>query len=320
VRQLRQTEAGNERQYAAIGNGACKSVATGTFSRSPETIPERRRMLDETSPMEAFNFTGFATSEYVADNIRHISTSDRLDLTIDTTSTPVVNGTITFADGRDSFSLDATTDGGSRMTYIDKNNFTIKDFDTTQGYMIADNTISNDYVSWGYWAINSSDSTQLTTKKNYWVGGSQADADAAISHIAGLTTNTQYTYAGKVLGDVEEAGLPYTIDSSTSNVQLKFDFGGGVNALNSASFINFIANGKQWNLQPTLTTPTVTNGTFSGGLTGTVTTTSSTPVTSGAIQGQFYGDQAQAVGGTFNAATSTAAAVGVFKATRLGVQ
>jgi len=45
----------SEEKSAAIGNGACKSVATETFSRSPETIPGPRLMLAETSPMDSMN-------------------------------------------------------------------------------------------------------------------------------------------------------------------------------------------------------------------------------------------------------------------------
>jgi hypothetical protein len=43
------------KKSAVIGNGACKSVATETFSRSPETIPGPRLMLAETSPMDSMN-------------------------------------------------------------------------------------------------------------------------------------------------------------------------------------------------------------------------------------------------------------------------
>ena len=85
----------------------------------------------------------------------------------------------------------------------------------------------------------------------------------------------------------------------------------------SYSWIRFTANGKDWDLTPTLTSPTVTSGTFSDSLTGTVTQgQSSTAITSGAIQGKFYGNQAQAVGGTFNATTGTSTAFGVYKAAR----
>lgn len=278
--------------------------------------------LDGVSAEGTFDFTGLATSEYVVGSTRYASTSDIFNLTMDTTSTPIIGGSIILSDSRTPFSLDSTSGDIDKMTYSNKNSFAIKDFDAAQGWIqtveAAQPVDDNDYVSWGYWAVNSSDTSQLTTKRNYWVGGSQTDADAAISHIAGLSS-THYTYTGKVMGDVEEAGSFNAIDSATSSVQLKFDFGGGTNALYSDpsfSWIRFSANGKQWDLKPTLTTPTVTNGTFSDGLTGTVTAELAVPVTTGAIQGKFYGNQAQAVGGTFNAATATATAIGVFKAVR----
>lgn len=301
-----------------IALGVFKAIKTSEFYYPTSFNPA----LDDISAEGTFDFTGLATSEYIQGSTRYASTSDAFNLTINTINGPMINGSVTLSDSRDSFALDATTNGDDKMTYTDKNNFTIKDFDEAKGYIVTDSSESNDYVSWGYWAINSTDSSQLTTKRNYWVGGSQADANAAISHIAGLPANTHYIYNGKVLGDVEEAGWRHTIVNDASNsVQLKFDFGGGTNSLYNDpnySWIRFTANDKQWDLKPTLTTPTVTNGTFSDGLTGTVTSTAVVPVTTGNIQGKFYGAQAQAVGGTFNAATSTAIAVGVFKAIRLG--
>lgn len=299
--------------------GVFKTIKTSgfyyplSFSPALDTI---------TTDVGSVNFTGFATSEYTVSNALYLSSSDTLDLTINTTNTPRISGSITYADRAGNFTLSqsALGLGDASMTYTDRNNFAIKDFDANKGYMVTDNTEPNDYVSWGYWAVNSQDSSKLTNTQNYWVGGDETNATAAIAYINALTPNTYYTYTGKVLGNVEEAGMLYDIDNNAANsVQLKFDFGGGANSIyndSSYSWIKFSANDKLWNLKPTLTTPTVTNGVFSDGLTGTVTTELAVPVTAGAIKGKFYGDQAQAVGGTFNAATATATAVGVFKAVR----
>jgi hypothetical protein len=43
------------KKLATIGNGACKSVATETFSRSPETIQGPLLMLAQTPPMDSMN-------------------------------------------------------------------------------------------------------------------------------------------------------------------------------------------------------------------------------------------------------------------------
>ena len=299
--------------------GVFKTIKTSEFYYPSSFSPA----LDTiTTDVGSVNFTGFATSDYTVSNALYLSSSDTLDLTINTTNTPSISGSITYAGRSGNFTLSqsALGLGDDSMTYTDRNNFAIKDFDANKGYMVTDNTEPNDYVSWGYWAVNSQDSSKLTNTQNYWVGGSQADADAAILYIAGLATPEYYIYTGKVLGNVEEAGIRYDIaDNAANSVQLKFDFGGGTNSIyhdSSYSWIKFSANDKLWNLKPTLTTPTVTNGTFSDGLTGTVTGELAIPVTAGAIKGKFYGDQAQAVGGTFNAATATATAVGVFKAVR----
>ncbi len=298
-----------------IALGVFKTIKTSEFYYPTSFSPA----LDDTDGISAigtFNIIGFATSDYFVGSNRIASTGDGLSLTIDTT-TPTISGDITFADGRGSISLGVVSGDVDKMTFLDNNHFSIKDFDDSQGYIVTDSSEPNDYVSWGYWAINSQDTSQLTNKRNYWVGGSQTDADAAISYIAGLSPST-YIYTGKVMGDVEEAGSFYNIANDASNsVQLKFDFGGGTNSIfndSSYSWIRFTANNQQWDLRPALIVPTVTNGIFNDGLMGTVASTTS--VTSGAIQGKFYGDQAQAVGGTFNAATAAAKAVGVFKAVR----
>lgn len=284
----------------------------------PTFIPT---LISDTISDGTISLSGFATSEFRLDGVRTTSIDDTFILNINTEDDSVNSDSTISLQNRtvaSSQSLEKSADS-STLTYKTINRFSIKDFNDEKGWMQTENTYTNDYISWGYWAINSSDSSKLTTKKNYWVGGIDSDACLAETYISGLATSTHYFYTGQVIGDVEEAGLHYTIDSSTSSVQLKFDFGGGTNSLyNDASYswIRFSANGKQWDLKPTLTTPTVTSGTFSDGLTGTVTSGLVAPVTSGAIKGKFYGDEAQAVGGTFTAATAASKAVGVFKAVK----
>lgn len=263
------------------------------------------------------SLSGLVTSQHISDGIV-MNTLEDLTLSLNTNTNSISNGTILLDyEGLDNdpLSLSLVKESNSaKMTYKNLNEFAIKDFNAYQGWIQTENTYANDYVSWGYWAIKANDDTKLLPTKNYWVAGK--DSDAAIAHIATLPANTHYIYTGKVLGSVEEGGVSYNIATDTSSVQLKFDFGGGTNTLFSGanySWIRFTANGKDWDLAPTLNTPTITDGKFSDSLTGTVL---STPITSGAIQGKFYGNQAQAVGGTFNATTGTSTAVGVYKAVR----
>ena len=182
----------------------------------------------------------------------------------------------------------------------------------------AEVSANNDYISWGYWAIKVKNNPEdLLSTINFWVAGT--DTSTAATHISGLVadtvTTTSYTFSGKALGTVNDNGA-YALDpinDATNNVRLSFDFGGGSNALNSNSFIQFTANGKYWSLVPTITTPTVTAGTFKDTLTGSA---SSLGAATGTINGQFYGAPAQAVGGTFQATAGSANAYGVFKAVR----
>lgn len=262
------------------------------------------------------SLSGFVTSQHINDG-DVMNTTEDLTLSLNTNTNSISNGAISldYAELTDPILLSLVkTSNSSKMTYKNLNEFAIKDFDAYQGWIQTENTYANDYVSWGYWAIKANDDSKLLPTKNYWVAGK--DSDAAIAHIATLPANTHYIYTGKVLGSVEEGGVSYNIATDTSSVQLKFDFGGGPNALfndPSYSWIRFSANGKDWDLAPTLNTPTITDGKFSDSLSGTV---SSIPITSGAIQGKFYGNQAQAVGGTFNATTGTSTAFGVYKAVR----
>ena len=190
-----------------------------------------------------------------------------------------------------------------------------KDFNTSK--ILTDTTVNNDYVSWGYWAATEVDgNATLMTGTNYWVAGK--DAAAAATYITNLSP-TSYTYTGKALGSVLDGGS-FTIDptnDATNQVVLKFNFGSGSNAIDGAnSWIKFTANSKLWHLQPDTVGGTagdfagnlITGGDMNGGLSG---------VTSGVTKGKFYGDAAQALGGTFKASTgSGASALGVFKAVR----
>lgn len=269
--------------------------------------------------VETVELSGYATSQFKQGGTTYVSTRDTFSLYLNTSDDSIDDSTIDLyrVTHEDTFSLSKTADA-STMTYKNLNEFSIKDFENHSSWMQTEKTYENDYVSWGYWAMKVNDDTKLLPTKNYWVAG--VNAGDAITHIAGLPANTHYVYTGKVLGSVAEGGVFYTIASDTSSVQLKFNLGGGANSLYndpSYSWIRFSANGKDWNLAPTLNSPTVTYGEFSDSLTGTVTQgQSSTAITSGAIQGKFYGTNAEAVGGTFNATTGTSTAFGVYKATK----
>jgi len=238
------------------------------------------------------------------------------------------NGALLYS-GNDTFSIlvDPNDSASSLLSFgSDQNDFntslsgpvgasSFNDFNATQIW--TDATWPNDYVAWGYWSSSEVDGNQtlLASNSNYWVGGK--DAQAAANHISRLIANpftTIYSYNGHVLGHVLEGGVEYPIDSANNTVNLRFNFGGGSNSLNPDpvySTIGFTANGNTWMLSPN--TAAVSNGKFSTSLSGDG---SSTSLPSGTIAGQFFGNSAQAVGGTFKADAESKQAIGVFKAVR----
>lgn len=274
---------------------------------------------------------GFASSWYTDAGTSTLSTEDTFTLLMDTTNNSINTGSeLLLKKGalEDVTQSLYKSSSPRTMTYTDINNFAIQDFKETRlSWMQTENTklnvygsnpaevsANNDYISWGYWAIKVKNNPEdLLSTTNFWVGGT--DASTAATYITNIVAPTSYTFSGKALGTVNDNGT-YAIDpinDSTNNVRLSFDFGGGSNALNSNSFIQFTANEKYWSLVPTIATPTVTTGIFNDTLTGSA---SSLGAATGTLNGQFYGTSAQAVGGTFQATAGSASAYGIFKAVR----
>ena len=169
----------------------------------------------------------------------------------------------------------------------------------------------------GYWVSTEVDgnATLMANTQNFWVAGK--DAAAAAAYIAGLNSETApyyYLYQGQVLGSVIENGTAYGIDPANSAVTLKFDFGNTKAIIPSGSSISFTSSAPtnpSWKLIPDAAV--VSGGKFTGTLTndGTIMTTSAT----GTIKGQFFGTQAQGIGGTLKAIAGGSTAIGVFKGT-----
>jgi hypothetical protein len=158
--------------------------------------------------------------------------------------------------------------------------------------------------------------TLVASENNYWIAGK--DAAAAAEHIDKLIDNpftTTYTYYGKVIGHINDGTNIYAIDTITDNsAQLEFNFGGGTGSLLEGSYIQFQtteSTPEVWTLSPNIAA--VSSGKFSTTLTGDGSSTGSP---TGTIAGQFFGNSAQAVGGTFKADALSKQAIGVFKAVR----
>ena len=292
----------------------------------PTFNPPLQATSTNTAPMY---LSGYTTSQYTSNGTTLTSTTDTISLAI--TNDSLINGetdvsTIALARNLDgSVFLDLSkSPSPSTMTYKNINEFSIKDFDQYKGWMQTENTYTNDYVSWGYWAIKANDNTMLLPTTNYWVAGVNAnDATAYINALLCNGTTASYTYNGHVLGYVTDGTHNYTIDPTTGNaVVLKFDVGGGANAIAEGSHIAFQTlqeTPQSWNIAVSTTSAINNDGTnFNASNQGNVKINNTPQESSSSfVTGSFYGSSAQAVGGTFKANTSTQTAVGVFKATQV---
>ena len=265
--------------------------------------------------------SGLATSFYTSDGTTLSSITDTFMLSIQS-GTNNLNRTYSYIalDRTNSFMVDLTkSSDASTMTYKHINQFSIKDFDIYQGWMQTRNTYSNDYVSWGYWAVKLDDDSKLLATSNYWVAG--VNADVAKNHIDSLIANnstTTYAYQGHVIGTVNDGTNSYAINPTKNNaVALNFDFGAGTGTLKNSSYITFqttASTPQRWFITPS---GSMTNGNFSFQNNGNVAINGVTNTSSSsALHGQFYGTSAQAVGGTFSATSGSNTATGVFKAIR----
>jgi hypothetical protein len=267
---------------------------------------------------------GFTTSQYTSDGVTFFSNTDTLSLTINSDNDSVISSGDTLSQiildraiASTDISLVKSSDAAT-MTYKGLNKFSIKDFDGYEGWIMTEETYANDYVSWGYWALKKNDDSILQATTNTWVAGK--DADLAHSYVFSLINSdgtTSYSYNGHVIGSVNDGTTSHAIDPTTNNaVALNFDFGGGSALLRDTSSIQFQTSQttpQTWNIRPS---GSVSGGTFSID-SATVTVddlTTNNGTTS--LKGSFYGDSAQAVGGTFKSTVGANTATGVFKAVR----
>ncbi|MFA7090912.1 MAG: FecR domain-containing protein [Arcobacteraceae bacterium] len=194
--------------------------------------------------------------------------------------------------------------------------FTIPD-----SYDSVNNTLSydtEDYSSWGYWTATAFD--DQTTKDHLfyvdqystWVAG-EVTPTATIQDL--INNSTSYTYSGNVLGSINDGNRTAAIAmDSMNNISLTIDFGAGT----FSGTMNFqeINSGGEWHatINSEGTSVISTSGFNTTNITGTG---GSGDLTSGSIDGQFYGPNAQSVGGKFNLVNEdNLQASGVFKAKR----
>lgn len=252
--------------------------------------------------------TGYATSNT---DVYGFKTDGSFILKIGQNGDSLLAGSQADLDGGPSFSFEFSSNP-SNMTYKNINEFsTLGGFENpnTNGWIQSENTVTNEYVSWGYWQVDTAGTPKPIL--NFWVAGTNPTQSPPGS-------GTTYTYTGKSIGYVyDNSSNSYIgIDAVNNNVvSLTFDFGSG---LDSSSYIQFQTNAatpEVWKLDN-----------LSGGLDGSVFVGSTTDVLidgqtslnnpTANIKGQFYGNNAEALGGSFKAIVGDKTAIGVFKAVK----
>lgn len=168
-----------------------------------------------------------------------------------------------------------------------------------------------DYASWGYWFNQTM--TSATMNFGTWVAGAlstQSDVDDLIN------ANSVAGYSGKVLGGVVSASGFDMINTAASSVNLNVSF--GANNPISGNIAFSTVGGQSWNLAVDNTTSYIDPPTSSFGASFSTSGSSSSvgSVTSGGMTGNFFGPNAQTMGGAFNASTGAYTAGGVFKANK----
>ncbi len=185
------------------------------------------------------------------------------------------------------------------------------DFDVSSTQLVGS---FENYIGWGNWQYEDGSS-------GIWVGGTEAIAAAGyVQNLMSGQTPPTYTYSGQVMGTVfDSTNNSYEINSSTSSVVLVFNFNNPEEPITGN--INFNAGaGGAWNVN--VNSGWIGSGELAGqfdvGLDSPVLDQAGYPIQSGYAYGQFYGPQAQSVGGVFDLYSydQTFGATGVFKATR----
>jgi hypothetical protein len=208
---------------------------------------------------------------------------------------------------------------GSYTVHGDQNSFYVADYLFSRNHFVeyegvyfgeldawpvypGQTTPLDEYVAWGYWTTGLAHS-----EDDYFVLGK--DATKASEFIDNIVNVDNYTYRGKVFGGIFNSSGEWTddINTATSDVKLVFDFGEG--NLDTDSYIKFSDYSENsWDLA--VGSSSFNQDGFNGNLRqGNY---------AGDLIGKFYGDRAQAVGGTFGILHDNDGdgAKGVFKAVR----
>lgn len=271
-------------QMVVVKAGFKTNVSSGT-----PTTPEKAVQKD----LEVFNNSISDIEINLQDSVNDDNTANNINSSIPQAVSLVGKDIQT-----DGTSTDLNENGKVSNGKLSLDNSSLKMVDDNgQSITKAD----NEYITWGHWESD-------TTKK--FIIGQETHTDT-LNSLRNATTTVNAQYNGKVMGSTNTGTI---LHDATNNVTINFALGGGQNSMNGS--MNFKTSDNQtWNVNFSGDTSanTFTNAATSGNVDGGDSINNA----SNNINGIFYGNDAQALGATFQLNTAGGKeATGVLKANK----
>ena len=213
----------------------CQKITTAYAQPDYWTAP-----LAANQPAPNQTLSGFATYVQVSGGVTSFKHDAAMSLLMNDHG--LNNGSIIDVESEPPIDLERSS-VSTTMSYfnLNLNRFSILGFNAhANGWLQSENTVTNDYVSWGYWQIVHEDGGGDAITEpvlGFWVAG-----PSPTTNIGSLNLNSNpYTYTGKSIGYVYDSDTDtYAgINATTNNtVSLVFNFGSGT-LLDSSSYIQF---------------------------------------------------------------------------------
>jgi hypothetical protein len=297
----------------ALGVDTENEKTDDTKTKKDEKTKEKKKVVKITKKAKEVPATVESIKPVVADDVA-------ADVAADVVSDETKSLRTVKLTGR-SIQTDSTTGTGDQQTLNIEASGVSGNIDLeSKGLIVTDDggnkmpTTTTDTISWGYWSNDPS-------KK--WVAGSATDVKVLDDLRNSTNTNdAKLQYTGKVMGSTTQGGDILIDQNNKVNINLD------LKANSMAGSINFKTTGEQiWSSTMEGTIEDASNNFQSTSIDTSVLKPdeqenyieTKVETTGGTVNGQIYGDKAQAVGGTFDLSTGTATgdrATGVFKATK----
>lgn len=309
------------------------NIQTSTWQATGAALRMPTSKIINNYPMSSQAYSGFVvgiaddTSTGAASRIFMNSAADDFSMTANPT-TGVLSGSINAAELTSSgaVTLSGLTVGGTTansafigtenmVAILSGSNLALSDY----GNLLYNNgplgpqitSLANDYLTWGYWEMAYTDPIDasrdhLFSSQSFFVAGQPTDP-AYISSI--MNTSFSGNYTGKAFGvELDPTGQnAMPLSNGITNLTVNFQDPAVANAVTGS--INFD--------QASLTINSAASTLNNNGFTAYVSSVSGATPMSSAVNGAFYGQAAEGVGGNFNARLSTGVSyLGIFGGSR----